>query len=379
MSRTDCVILGGGIIGCALAEELAQAGQRVVVVERGRIGAEASSAAAGILAAQMDLEKPGAFFELCQAARRMYPAWVKHLEHRSGVSVGFRVDGIVYLAMNAREAQTMEHRAHWQSKHGVKVERWSGRQLRTHEPNVDGRVVRGFYFPSEAQVDNVLLMQALAISCRNAGVDVREHTRVRRLLIRRQRIRGIETDRGQLLAPVVVNCLGSWASMGGRFPIHLPVQPARGQILVFRGPTRLFRHVVMSDHAYLVQRRDGRLLVGSTVEFAGFEKALTVEGMHHILSGVRQMSSALNRCTFLEAWAGFRPFTKDRLPILGKTSIDGLYVATGHFRHGILLAPITATLMTELILHARASVDLSPFAPTRFHRGNGLSHSCDKD
>ena len=154
--------------------------------------------------------------------------------------------------------------------------------------------------------------------------------------------------------------------MGGAFPSPLAIEPARGQMLAFRGPRRLVRRAVMSERAYVVQRRDGRLLVGSTVERVGFEKSLTLEGIHGILGGLRQFTSALDQCTFLEAWAGFRPYTTDRLPILGATPVEGLYVATGHFRHGILLAPITAHLMAELILRGRASFDLTPFSPARF-------------
>ena len=368
MKHPDVIILGGGIIGCALAEELARHGQRVVVIERGAIGAEASSAAAGILSAQMDLAEPGPLFELCQAARRMYPRWVEHLQRRSGVSFGYHVDGILYLAMNSTEEHAMERRARWQRKLGLRIERWSPKEVRRHEPSIDGRVKRGFHFPTEAQIDNVVLMQALAIACRKAGVELQERTSVRRLVIRQQRVCGVETDRGELAAPIIVNCLGSWAPMGGKFPIPLPVEPARGQMLAFTGPPRLFRHAVMSERAYVVQRRDSRLLVGSTVEFAGFEKALTLEGIHGILDGLRHMSSALNQCAFKEAWAGFRPYTPDRLPVLGKTPIDGLYVATGHFRHGILLAPITAKLICELILTGRPSFDLTPFSPLRFSR-----------
>ena len=122
----------------------------------------------------------------------------------------------------------------------------------------------------------------------------------------------------------------------------------------------------MSERAYVVQRRDGRLLVGSTIERAGFEKALTLDGMHTILCGLRRFSSSITRCTFVEAWAGFRPYTRDRLPILGPTSLSGLFVATGHFRHGILLAPITAHVMADLILLGSSSLDLSPFSPQRF-------------
>jgi len=366
MKQTDVIVLGGGIIGCALAEELARRGQRVVLIERGTVGAESSSAAAGILAAQMDLPEPGPLFELCQEARRMYPRWVTHLEQRSGLSIGYYVDGILYLAMTGREEKRMERRARWQRKLGLRVERWSRKEVQQHEPSVDGKVKRGFHFPTEAQVDNVRLMEALAAACRKAGVELREQVTVKRLLLRGRSIRGVDTDQGELLSPVVVNCLGSWASMGGRFPIPVPVEPARGQMLAFSGPPRLFRHAVMSEDAYVIQRRDGRLLVGSTVEFAGFEKALTLEGIHGILLGLRHMSSALNQCTFLEAWACLRPYTPDHLPIIGPTSIEGLYVATGHFRHGILLAPITAKVLAELILQGRSSFDLAPFSPGRF-------------
>ncbi len=367
-TRYDVIVLGGGIIGCALAEELARAGKRVTVIERGSIGAEASSAAAGILSAQMDVPAPGPFFELCQAARRLYPSWVTHLERRSGVSVGFHRDGILYVAMSKRQAQAMEQRAQWQAKCGLRVERWSAATIRRREPRVDGDVRRGFYFPSESQVDNVLLMQALAAACRKARVVLREQTSAWQLLLKRRTVQGVRTDRGMFLAPTVVNCLGSWAAMKDVCPIPVPVEPARGQMLAFRGPKRLFRHTVMSERAYVVQRRDGRLLVGSTVEHVGFEKTLTLDGMHRILCGLRRMSSALKMCTFLEAWAGLRPYTKDQLPILGRTSIDGLVVATGHFRHGILLAPITAKVITELVLQGRSSFDLTPFTPLRFSR-----------
>ena len=366
MNAVDVIVLGGGIIGCSLAEELARRGQRVVVIERGRIGAEASSAAAGILASQEDIPHPGAFFELCQAARRMYPAWVRHVQQRSGIDVEWSVDGILYVAVTARQARAMERQARWQTRAGYPVERWSGAEILRREPAIDGRVHAGFVFPREAQVDNVRLMAALAQACRRAGVRVREQTTVRRLLITGRTVRGVVTDRGTIRSSQVINCLGSWAAMGGAFPIQMPVEPARGQILMFRGPQRLFRHPVMSDQGYVVQRRDGRLLLGSTIERAGFEKALTVEGIHKITCGLRRLSRALNACTFVEAWAGFRPLTPDRLPILGSTPIDGLYVATGHYRHGILLAPITAQLMADLLQGRRPRLDLSPYQADRF-------------
>lgn len=365
-NHPDVLILGGGIIGCALAEELARRGRRVTVLDRSRPGTEASSAAAGILSAQMDVSRPGPFFELCQAARRMYPGWVRRLERGSGVTTEFRANGILYVALTAAQRTRMARRAAWQRRRKLRVEHWSPAQVRRNEPAVDGRVLAGFYFPSEGQLDNVALMGALIQSCRRAGVSMRQGADVRRLLVRRRRVIGVETEQGILRSPVIVNCLGSWANLGGRFPVRLPVEPARGQMLAFRAPRNLIGRPVMSDRAYMVQRRDGRVLVGSTVERAGFEKALTLEGMHHILDGVRSMSQAVARGTFVEAWAGLRPRTPDDLPILGQTSIEGLYVATGHFRHGILLAPATATFMADLVLTGRSRFDLTPFSCTRF-------------
>lgn len=365
MARFDVVILGGGIIGCAIAEELARRDQRVVVVERGAIGAEASSAAAGILSAQMDLPRPDVMFDLCQAARRMYPAWVKHLERRSGIDVGLAVEGILYLALTSQDERRMALRMRWQRAKGVPVERWSVAEVRRREPSVDGRLRCGFFFPAEAQVDNVRLMEALQRTCQRDGVTLLEETSVQRLRIQRRAVQGVETDRGLLRAPVAINCLGSWASLVRPPPIKLSVVPARGQMLAFRGPRGLFRRAVMSEQAYVVQRRDGRLIVGSTVEFVGFRKHLTLEGIRAILGGLRRMTSALDRCECVDAWAGLRPCSNDTLPIIGKTAIGGLYLATGHFRHGILLAPVTALALADLVLLGRSSLDLAPFSPHR--------------
>lgn len=369
--NADVIVLGGGIIGCALAEELARRRQRVVLLERDRLGTEASSAAAGILSSRLDLPKPDALFELCQAARALYPAWIRRLEQQSGLRVGYHRDGILYLVFTPREADTMAARIAWQQARGLDSERWTPAQVRRREPNIAGPIHEGFFFPLEGQVDNVMLMRALGLACRKARVTIREQVAAQRLWFRRQRLAGVETSAGRFAAPIVVNCLGSWAGFDERAAVPLPVQPVRGQMLSFQGPKGLFRHAVMSElGAYVVQRRDGQLLAGSTVEFVGFDKTLTFEGMHRILDGLRRFTKALDRCTFLEAWAGLRPCSADRLPILGATSIPGLYAATAHFRHGILLAPVTAVAMADLILTGRVAHNLGPFSPHRFTKSS---------
>lgn len=364
--RVDVAVLGGGIIGCALADELARRGRRVVVIEQGRIGLEASSAAAGILASQMDIPKPGPFFDLCQAAHRAYPGWIQALERRTGMDAGFHGDGILYVATSRQALARMRARARWQRRRHLAAEELSGAAVRRLEPHVDGRIAGGVLFPREAQVDNQALMGVLAEACRRAKVALQEQTSVRRIILTRGAVRGVETSHGRITAPIVVNCLGSWADMHGRFPVRLPVEPARGQLLAFKGPRGLFRSAVMGDDAYVVQRRDGRLLVGSTIERAGFAKAVTAAGMLDILSGICQLTSAVSACAFETAWAGLRPLTPDGLPLIGATRVPGLYVATGHFRHGILLAPTTAKVVAELILLGRPSCNLTLFRPNRF-------------
>lgn len=366
MSRSDVAVLGGGIIGASLAEELARRGRRVCLIERDTIGCEASKAAAGILSAKTDLERPGPFFDFCQAAMAMYPAWIKRLERQSRRPIEYATGGILYMALTAQGERQMDARVRWQRRMGITVERWSNRQVRAREPHASKEIRAGFFFPDEAQLDNVALMDALAVACRRAGVKVWEHTEVRRLLVRGGTVRGVATSRGTCQADVVVNCLGSWAS---GLPKGLPrVVPAKGQMLSFDAPKGFLRHAIMSEAAYGVQRRSGELIVGSTVEFVGFNKRPTLAGMQKIVSGVGRMirAEALEQCAFRQAWAGLRPCSPDRKPILGAARLKGLYLAMGHFRHGILLAPMTAKVMAELILHGRASCDLSCFSPRRF-------------
>lgn len=366
-TSNDVIILGGGIIGCALAEELARsAKRRVLIVERDALGQEASSAAAGMLSAQMEFQRYSPIAELGLISRDMYSRWVAHLQQSSGISVGYNVDGLLHLAMDAQEERRIHRQTRWQPKRGLPLEHLSRSQVRRQEPAIDGPVHSAWLFPLEAQVDNGLLMRALTAACRRRGVRILEQTPAHRVIVRKRTVQGVETNRGVFRAPIVVNCLGSWASLGGRFPVKLPIHPIRGQMLAFQAPRRLFRRMIVSRQAYVVQRRDGRLICGSTMESAGFVKALTFEGMRNILSGIQQFSRSIDESPLLQTWSGLRPVTPDQQPILGTTSVEGLFIATGHFRHGILLAPITAKLMAQLILTGHSSIDLGPFSIQRF-------------
>lgn len=367
MPRSDILILGGGIIGCALTEELARRGRKVALLERGIIGAEASAAAAGILSSQTDLEKPGPLFDFCQESMRLYPRWIRRIRQSSGIDPELHTDGILYLAMTQAEDKVKIRQMQWQTKRGLRVERWSPAKVRRKEPALSGKCAAGFFFSNEAQLDNVALMRALAVACRKVGASVHEKTTVKRILIRHGAVTGVETVRGCFQAPIVVNCLGTWANLSGYFPHPLSIEPIRGQILVFEAPRRTLRRIVLSKPGYMVQRRDGRLLVGSTLEKAGFVKALTPAGMSQILDGLgRLMNGQAAGWPLVAAWSGLRPGTIDDHPVLGPTKTEGLYVASGHYRHGILLAPVTAIRLADLILEGRTLLNQDIFSPGRF-------------
>ncbi len=368
MSEFDVVVLGGGIIGCSIAEELARSGQRVCIVERSTIGSEASTAAAGILSAQMDVPEPGPFFDLCQASKRMYRAWVRRIERASSTTTGYHIDGILYLAADAAERRVMARRAVWQRRQGLRAEEWSPRETLRREPSLTKGFAAGFHFAEEGQVDNPQLMVALARACHAARVELREETVVTGVRIVRRAVAGVDTNRGRIDAPIVVACRGGWSSQSVRGLPTWPVVPAKGQILEFIAPPRLFRAAVMAEAAYGVQRRDGRLLVGSTIEFVGYDKRVTAAALHRILTGFAGFvrHDLLERCHLRSTWAGLRPHCQDGNPIIGATSTTGLFAATGHFRHGILLAPATAVAIRELITRGRSSYDLAPFSPLRF-------------
>jgi glycine oxidase len=293
---------------------------------------------------------------------------VRGLERRTGIPIGWHEDGIIYLALTAADARTMRRRVRWQRRLGYRAEEWSVRDALRKEPNLSPGFPGAFFFPTEGQMDNGKLLDALAIACRKAGVSLREGTTVRRVMLRRGRVAGVQTDRGVIEGATVVNCLGSWSPLHGPAQLQAPVVPARGQIVVFDAPKGSLRHVIMSGAGYAVQRRDGRIIAGSTVEFVGFHKQVTVPGVRRIVLGLSRMfrESLLEQVSLRETWSGLRPASLDGEPILGDTSVCGYYVATGHFRHGVLLAPATARIMAEVLIRGSSPINLKPFSLNRF-------------
>jgi glycine oxidase len=342
----DVIVVGAGIIGLSLAIELKKRGLGVLVVERGEPGREASYAAAGMLA-DCGLETPAALQPLATASARMYPEFVHELQDESGMQVDLRDHGTL-LFLSPEESRTQP-----ESLPAL---------LGELEPALAGTNLTAVYL-KERSVDPRALSAAALKAAKHRGVDISSGSPVTSVLVKDGRATGVATDKTSYHAAVIVNCGGAWA--GQVPPLPFPTRPVKGQMLAVAAP-RLLKHVIRAPEVYLVPRSDGRILIGSTLEDAGYDKRTdpsVIQRMHH---AAIELVPALQQARVLEDWAGLRPGTPDGLPILGATNLPGYFVAAGHFRDGILLAPITARVMAQVILGEVPGHDFSPFSPARF-------------
>jgi glycine oxidase len=316
----------------------------VLVLERGEPGREASHAAAGMLADHGD-EFPSVLAPLAKASARMYPEFAHELQDESGINVDLRDAGTILL----HDGEAGSHGA-------------LPGPLSELEPALDSSHRSASYL-KERSVNPRLLFAAALKAAKHREVDISSGAEVTEVLISDGRAHGVRTTKTTYHAGVIVNCAGAWA---GQFPpLALPTRPVKGQILsVIGGPA--LRHVVRASEVYLVPRTDGQIVIGATLEEAGYDKRTLPETIQRLLQLATKLVPALEKAQIHEAWAGLRPGTSDKLPILGETVVPGYFAATGHFRDGILLAPVTAQVMAELIVDQKCTFDLSPFSPDRF-------------
>jgi glycine oxidase len=370
--RFDVAIVGGGIIGCATAYYLSKrGGVRVVVLERGsEIGAEATKAAAGILNPFYTESKPGGFFDTCVEAHALFRPLSEELREISGIDPMYLEWGFIGLLFDADDEKAAVEKLHWHRALGLPIERWSAEEAWRREPGVSREIRGALFFPKDFHIHNGLLVEALAEAARRAGVDVRLSTPVTSLVREGDRVAGVVTETGRIAAGTTVLAAGTWSPALGRLVGRdIPVEPARGQTAVLRARGAITRHVVYAKQQYVVPRLDGEVIVGSTLEFEGFDKRATVEGIRWVLQRAIEMVPGLAGLTFEGARAGLRPYSADSFPILGAfPDVPGLVVATGHSRKGILLGPMSGKLLAELILDGRTSLPIEPFSPLRFTR-----------
>lgn len=385
----DAVVLGGGVVGLAAARELARGGLSVAVVERARAGGESSWAAGGMLAPQCEADARDEFFDFARAARDAYPGFAAELREETDIDIGLDETGTLYLATTAEDAREIERRFDWQSRAGLAVERLSADGARAIEPRVSPRTLAALRFPRDWQVENRLLTQALKRGCELSGVRIYEHTNALSIRLESDRVASVETTRGPISAGVVVVACGAWSSQvpvrarregeeverrgaeGGNDASAVRVEPVRGQMLSFEtgGAAPFVRHVIYGPRGYLVPRRGGRLLAGSTTERAGFDKSVTAGGRELITAHAVELAPAVAGLKLAETWAGLRPRGEDDWPVVGEsTRVENLFYATAHYRNGILLAPLTGKLLAEMIVNRATPPLVAPFSPERFRR-----------
>ena len=364
----DVVVVGAGVIGCAVARRAAGAGLRVVVLERGTPGMEASWAAAGMLSPLAEAAAPGPMLDLLLAAREMYPAYVEALREETGIDCGYSDAGTLFLALREEDDPEMEARFAWQSAAGLGVERLDAAAVRSAEPAVSPEVRFALRFPGDHQVDNRALGAALRSAAAAAGVELRTGVAATHLLREGSRAVGVAcADGGRVRAGAVVIACGAWAGRLPGLPRPVPVEPVHGQLLAIESLPPLFRHVVDSPRCYIVPRASGRVIVGATVEHTGERKAVTPWGLTRLLTGAVEVAPALEHAPVVETWSGLRPGTPDGLPILGPDpGVAGLVYATGHYRNGILLAPLTGERIGALLAGEGWPAALAAFAIGRF-------------
>ena len=366
------IIIGGGIIGASIAWRLARERAEVLVLERARLGQEASWAAAGMIAPQAEAQTSGVFFDLCLTARRAFDDTIDRLVADARLDPEYDPEGILYLALDDVERAELESRARWHRTAGALVRELSAAEARRIEPAISPATLFALHLPDNRRVENRKLTQAYIAAAINAGAQFREGAAVDSIATAGGRATGVRLHDGSTIdADLVIVAAGSWSHhVRGLEADHVALHPVRGQMLCFESRPRILNSAVFSMRGYLVPRRDGRLLAGSTMEEAGYNKAVTLAGMEKITRGAIAMVPSLADLPFREAWAGLRPATRDLLPVLGYSpSVANVIWSTGHYRSGILLSALTGEVVADLVAGRTPSIDLAPFSPTRFLTG----------
>ncbi len=357
---TDALVIGAGIIGASCAWRLSQAGLSVKVLDRTAPGSEASQAALGVLTfhGRPDM-MPGPMRALAQLSRDYYPAIIDELEEAVGERVYYQQEGQLVLGMNEEDLATLEETFRVNHEEGIELERASVEEALMLEPNLNPEIAGALYSPHDAWVDNTALTQAIVRAAQQSGA-VFDQAEVDSIETNNGQIAGVRAGEAQYESDWVVLAAGAWSGQIW----NVPVKPLRGQAYSVEGS--YFKRVIHSPRAYIVPKDDAQTMLGATVEDVGFNASNTPKGLGAISTHAFEISPALETSTFVGAWAGLRPGTPDDLPIIGPDAeFPNLVVATGHFRNGILLAPITADLVRQIVVGDTPDLDLAPFAPSR--------------
>ena len=378
MANKKILIIGGGVIGLGVGWQLAKAGAAVTIYDRAEAGRAASWAAAGMLAplAEAHSEEPELLKLGCQSLER-YSQWVVELEADAQMSVGYRVEGTLIVGLEPDDTHQLRHLYTAQQDLGLDVEWLTGREAREIEPVLSPRITAAIRCATDHQVDNRLMVTALQLAYQAHDGILHENSAIERVIIKNGIAIGVQTQDGFQNADTIVLSAGCWSAQMEGVPDAMipPVRPVKGQMLALQMEAGItVKNVIRTVRArypmsvYLVPRTDGRLIVGATSEEMGFDTRLTAGGMFELLRGAWEAVPGVYELPILETWTGLRPGSRDNAPILGKTPVENLIYATGHYRNGILLTPVTAYEIAKLILTGETSETIAPFQLDRFLR-----------
>jgi len=364
----DVIVVGAGAIGSSIAYQLAKAGLKVMVFERGQVGGEATGASAGMIQRHHGPDTTPAFAALAEESARLFPALADELRDRTGTDIGYRSAGRLQVAFSESDERALRAERAWEADRGAVVPWLDAAAVQVAEPAVNTAVRGAIYHADEYQLLPLAFAQTLARAAADLGAVVREGAAIDHLRIESERVVGVELTGESVLAGEVVIANGSWAGAWSHaLGVSIPVRPARGQMVALRTPRTALRTVISAAAGYALTKPDGVTLVGTTVEDAGFDSRPTAAAIGALLASAAQIAPRLADATVVGAWAGLRPRTPDGMPLIGRVGArEGVILATGHFRQGILLAPITGELVADLVLGRRPRLPLDTFDPTRF-------------
>ncbi|WP_047154418.1 glycine oxidase ThiO [Aneurinibacillus tyrosinisolvens] len=367
MKKKDVVIIGGGVIGTSIAYELTKRGKSVALVEKDTIGAHASSAAGGMLGAQVEFAEPGPLFDLSLRSRLMFPDLQKELYAASGIDIQLKTPGMLRVAFTEEEKSTLMKQAEWQTAMGLPATWLDTKEVRRMEPAVTDGIVGALFLTEDTQVSAPDLTKAFAVAAAKHGAAITENCEAIEFYRQGEQMTGIETTAGKLEADEYVIAGGAWSGKIMKQLGHsLPIFPVKGEAFSVLSIPHPIEKTIYSHGCYIVPKSGDRLLVGASVKDCGFDARLTIDGLQQLMAKAVRLLPVIKDCPLEKTWASLRPQTADGLPYFGRLSAyNNVSIAAGHFRNGILLSPITGQLIAQLLSGEATAEALEPFTDIR--------------
>jgi glycine oxidase len=347
----DVLVVGGGIIGHSVAYSVSKRGMSVLVIEKGEINRKASSAAAGMLAAQAEVTEAGPLFDLARESRNLFPSLSEELLERTGIDIELIQNGMLTMALTEEKAQSLQATIAFQQAAGEKATWLSPDEVISVEPNLTSAVHGAMHAPNDGQVSAYKLANSFASGAKLLGTSVLEYTNVTDFIIYNEKVQGVKTDRGDFYGNQIVVAGGAWSEQIIKLiSMELPMYPVKGECFSVITSEKLIDKTIFSEDCYIVPKKGGRLFVGATMYPDTYDEKVSVHGISQLLNKAINLLPSLKHTEWEKAWTGIRPQTGDGLPYIGEVpTYKGLYVASGHYRNGILLSPITGEIIADMI------------------------------